>query len=299
MSPSTSLRALAVAAFAAFGASCSGHDHDDTAHADDTAHEADTDTDTDADTDADTDTGVVDPLTTDDDLDGVSENDGDCNDRNDAVHPGARERSFDGVDSDCDGAELPAGGADRYAEALPLLDTDEDGSVSFEEFDAACTSSAMVLGEANPGVVQTHVSCGGANSCRGMVLHPWNELYEHDCRGVNGCAGWSCVETVDGEGRDGATVYTAATCNWCHGGEGTFLVHTPAGEDPESWLATFFDRTDTELRSAIAFGLDDIDADGVATRDMPGFHERISRAEMDAVLTYIRTLPVAAPPEEE
>jgi mono/diheme cytochrome c family protein len=45
--------------------------------------------------------------------------------------------------------------------------------------------------------------------------------------------------------------------------------------------------------------MDDIDADGVATRDMPGFHERISRAEMDAVLTYIRTLPVAAPPEEE
>ena len=58
---------------------------------------------------------------------------------------------------------------------------------------------------------------------------------------MNGCAGWSCVETVDGAGRVGATVYTEAPCNWCHGGEGTFLVHgnTVVGVFPEvSYFST-------------------------------------------------------------
>lgn len=288
MSQPDTLRAIAVASFAAFGAGCAG----------DTTQETDADTGT-VDSLTATDTGTVDPLTTDADLDGFSENDGDCNDRNETVYPGARERSHDGLDSDCDGADLPSVGSDRYAEALPVFDTDGDNAISFEEFEAACAGSAMVLGEANPGVVQTHAHCGGTNSCRGMILHPWNVLYEHDCRGVNGCAGWSCVETADGAGRDGATAYTEATCDWCHGADGTFLVHTPAGEDPEGWIATFWDKSDTELRSAIAFGMDGIDADGVATRDMPGFHEQISRAEMDAVIGYIRTLPAAAPPEAE
>jgi mono/diheme cytochrome c family protein len=30
---------------------------------------------------------------------------------------------------------------------------------------------------------------------------------------------------------------------------------------------------------------------------MPGFHERISRQEMDAVIAYIRTLPLVAAEE--
>lgn len=286
----TPLRAVALTAFTAFAAGCSGSDPEK----DDPQGSSQDSTSQDS---TGEDSAASDPMATDDDLDGVTENDGDCNDHNDAVYPGAREHSFDGVDSDCDGADLPYGGDDRYAEALPLLDADQNGEISFAEFDAACTASAMVFGTANPGVVQTHVSCGGSNSCRGMVLHPWNELYEHDCRGVNNCAGWSCVETVAGEGREGSEVFTAATCDWCHGGSGTFLVHTPAGQDPESWIATFFDRSDTEFRSAIAFGMDGIDAEGVATRDMPGFHERISRAEMDAVIAYIRTLPLEAASE--
>jgi hypothetical protein len=39
----------------------------------------------------------------DDDNDGVTPKDGDCDDTDDAVLPGAKERRFDGVDSDCDG----------------------------------------------------------------------------------------------------------------------------------------------------------------------------------------------------
>lgn len=236
----------------------------------------------------------------DDDLDGFTEKDGDCNDHNDGVYPGAREQSYDELDADCDGEDMPAGGEDRYADALPLLDTDGDDAISLEEFDAACAESAMLFGNANPGVLETHSSCSGTSSCRGMILHPWNELYEHDCGGVNGCQGWSCVETAAGEDRDGPTAFTAAHCDYCHtGSDGAFLVVIPEGEDPAAYVDGFFDRSDTEFRSAIAFGLRGIDANGVAWSNMPAHYAVLSRAEMDSVIAYVRTLDLEAPSEEE
>lgn len=271
------LSTVVLAAFATFNAGC-GDDPQESCSC-----EADS---------APTDSGV-DPRSVDDDLDGVTEADGDCNDHNDAVYPGAREWSFDGTDSDCDGADMPSGGADRYAEALPLMDTDGDGAISLAEFDAACTSSAMIFGEANPGVVQTHSDCGGTNMCRGMVLHAWNQLFEHDCRGVNGCAGWSCVETAAGEDRDGATAFGAANCDWCHGGGDTFLVQVPEGEDPTAWVDGFLTRSDDAFRAAIAFGMTGISADGVAQSNMPASYLKLSRAEMDAVIAHLRTLSLA------
>ena len=285
MAREETLNTIAIAAFTVFAAGCG----DDKADAEQTGR---------ADGDTQADTGTVDPLITDDDLDGVTESGGDCNDRNDGVFPGARERSFDQVDSDCDGEDMPSTGEDRYAEALPLLDTDGDGAVSFEEFDAACATAAMVTGEANPGVVQTHSDCGGTNGCRGMILHPWNELYEHDCRGVNGCTGWSCVETADGEDRDGPTAFAEANCDYCHSGAGgAFLVQVPTGEDAAEWVEGFSGRPDEEFRSAIAFGLSGISSGGVAYADMPAHYEVLSRGEMDTLIAYVRTLPLEAPSE--
>ena len=236
------------------------------------------------------------------DQDGVSEADGDCNDHNDAVYPGARERGGDAVDSDCDGEDTPVLGDDLYDDALPLLDTDQDDEVSLDEFDAACVESAMLFGEANPGVTQTHAACAGTSSCRGMILNLWPALFEHDCRGANACLGYSCVETAQGSGRDGATGYSDAACSACHTGkDGAFLVHVPEGEDPDGWLATFLDRSDDEFRAAIAFGVAGISADGVAYTNMPGHHEVLSRAEMDSVIAYVRGMEMTLeePPEEE
>ncbi len=229
------------------------------------------------------------------DQDGFTEADGDCDDRNDTVFPDARERSGDGVDADCDGKDDPRLGKDRYADALPLLDQDQDGAISLEEFDAACAESAMVFGEANPGVLQTHAACGGTAGGRGMILHPWNQLFEHDCRGVNTCSGWSCVETADDRGRSGAEVFTAARCDWCHtGSDGAFLVHVPEGEDPTDWVDGFLDLPDDRFRAVIAFGASGVGADGVAYANMPPHHETLSRAEMDAVIDHLRQRPLEA-----
>ena len=67
--------------------------------------ETDTDDTDDTDTDDtdDTDTQEPDPLDVDDDGDGQTENEGDCNDADSTIFSGAPDDTQDGVDNDCDG----------------------------------------------------------------------------------------------------------------------------------------------------------------------------------------------------
>lgn len=227
------------------------------------------------------------------DQDGYTVQDGDCDDFNNTVYPGAMERNFDGLDSDCDGQDAPALGDDRYDEALAILDTSGDGVVSLDEFEAACAESAHLFGDARPGVVHTEATCGGTGLGRGFVLHPWNEFHEHDCRGVNECAGWTCVETAAGADRDGPTLFEEELCSWCHTGEkGAFLVEVAPEEDAQEAVDTFLDRSDTRFRSAIAFGKQGISPGDVAYSNMPAYYLRMSRAEMDTAIAYVRSLPL-------
>jgi hypothetical protein len=216
----------------------------------------------------------------------------DCDDFNNTIYPGARERSYDGVDSNCDGEELPLLGDNQFEAGLILIDIDEDGAISLDEFEAACAQGALLL-DGQPGVVSTQAKCGGTSACRGMVLHPWNELFVHDCRGINYCAGWSCTEAAADKGRDGATAYAEGNCTMCHtGDEPGFVVPVPEGQDVEATLAGFLDRSDDRFRAAIAFGVSGISPGDVAYRNMPSHYEVLSRAEMDAVIAFVRTQPL-------
>jgi Putative metal-binding motif len=242
---------------------------------------------------------------TDVDGDGVDAPE-DCDDQNNRVYPGAAEIAADGLDSDCDGEDLPAanlvwsaGADDNQIDALKVLDTDKDGAVSIAEFAEACKKSAKLVGDANPGLVQLHASCSATNSCRGMVYQSWNEIYEHTCRGVNLCAGWSCVETADDEQRSGEESFEAGSCGHCHSAHdaddeivpGVFNVQIPLGEDEVEFVSEFWtSRTDEHLRSVIGFGVAGVTEEGQAYSNMPGAHRALSLSEIDSLIKYLRTL---------
>lgn len=104
----------------------------DTAGADsgesDSATDTGIDTETGSDTDSGDDSGDVGSPGTDDDGDGFSEDDGDCNDANNEVSPTATETWYDGIDADCSGSsdyDQDGDGFERDAEC-----DDADASIS-------------------------------------------------------------------------------------------------------------------------------------------------------------------------
>ena len=54
--------------------------------------------------------------TTDDDGDGFSENQGDCDDSNSQINPSAQDRAVDGFDQNCDGIDGPDLDQDGYVD---------------------------------------------------------------------------------------------------------------------------------------------------------------------------------------
>lgn len=61
----------------------------------------------------------------DDDLDGLTEREGDCNDQNAAVHPGAVDSTVDGIDQDCNGIDgVPMGDADNDGDGVSIAQGD-------------------------------------------------------------------------------------------------------------------------------------------------------------------------------
>jgi formylglycine-generating enzyme required for sulfatase activity len=56
----------------------------------------------------------IDPNEVDDDGDGFTENQGDCDDNNDSIYPSATEICDDGVDQDCDGSDLTCSSSATY-----------------------------------------------------------------------------------------------------------------------------------------------------------------------------------------
>lgn len=64
--------------------------------------------------------GTPDPNDVDDDEDGYTENQGDCNDSSASIYPGATETCGDGIDQDCSGGDLLCAGTPRLRAASIL-----------------------------------------------------------------------------------------------------------------------------------------------------------------------------------
>jgi len=104
----------------------------------DTSVETDADTDADADTDTDSDTDVQD---VDADGDGFTPQQGDCDDTDPSVYPGAADTWYDGVDSDCSGD-------DDYDQDLDGDASIDGGGGDCEDLNPEINSSAIEVQDA-------------------------------------------------------------------------------------------------------------------------------------------------------
>jgi hypothetical protein len=79
-------------------------------------------------------------------------------------------------DTTCDGGVVP----NRQIMSATMA------AVTQDQFAAQCQTMNGIL------EIQPH--CGGSNACRGMSYDSEAQtLIEHTCRGLNSCAGFSCV----------------------------------------------------------------------------------------------------------
>ncbi len=127
----------------------------------------------------------------DDDLDGWTETEGDCDDGEASIHPDAPEVPYDGVDQDCDGQDLldadgdgydsadhggqdcddadestfpgapevPYDGLDQNCDGLDLVDVDGDGFAAEEAGGPDCDDSDETV---HPGSTEMPEECGDA-----------------------------------------------------------------------------------------------------------------------------------------
>jgi len=77
---------------------------------------------------------------------------------------------------ECDGGVL----------ADASITSTQQESLSLDQFTTMCT--------AQNGIVEIQPHCGGSNDCRGMSYDSETQtLLVHSCRGLNTCAGYSCI----------------------------------------------------------------------------------------------------------
>jgi hypothetical protein len=182
---------------------------------------------------------------------------------------------------------LAAPGCDPQAadDGPRVLSSVEDRSVTFASFSADC--------DARGGLVQTHATCAGTNSCRGVSFNKFDfVLTEHTCRALNTCGGLSCVVLPEDAGRGGAALY-GEFCAGCHGGDGSdgekpFAVFVPRGGDADAAVARFVTGPIEPLVTRVAFGIVGVNENGTAASNMPGYHLQLSVAEIERLLAYLR-----------
>lgn len=191
--------------------------------------------------------------------------------------------SDEDTDTDDTVVDTDPGDTDVEATGPVITSTVTDESITFAEFLAECTSRG--------GLVQTHATCAGNNSCKGMSFNKFSkELTEHTCKGMNSCGGVSCVVLPEDSGKTGADVWSG-TCADCHGSD-AFTLYMPPGADEAAARAQFAALSKANLVTIAAFGYRGLNTDGSASANMPGFHETYSVAELERVADFLRTLEV-------
>lgn len=80
--------------------------------------------------------------------------------------------------------------ADSGGNTGKIVSSRVDETVTLESFTEECDERG--------GALETHASCGGANTCAGFSYDTDTHVFtEHTCKGANTCPGFSCVLPKD------------------------------------------------------------------------------------------------------
>ena len=179
----------------------------------------------------------------DDDGDGVSENDGDCDDSDVSIYPGASDATVDGVDQDCNNFDGPDADGDGYApESAGGTDCD-DGDASMPNDDMDC-DGVLTVDDCDDGDPST--------------------VNDMDCDGVL---------TVDDCNDGDANVVSVCVELSLGGGQSMDLVMIPSGSDPQGryTITSDFYLMTTEVTQGMFAALMGYNAhDGQPTSDSNG-----------------------------
>ncbi len=184
--------------------------------------------------------------------------DGDCDDTDSAVSPAASEVAYDGIDQDCDGADLDDVDGDGYAAAVV-------GGTDCDDTDASTNPAA------------TETADGVDEDCDGDV-DDGTSWYDDDGDGVTEAAGdcddadsgvWpGAVETPDGVDEDCDGIVDEGTTAYDDDGDGW---SEDAGDCNDGAVAVSPDATeilgngiDDDCDGVVDDGATDLDGDGVA-----------------------------------
>lgn len=178
---------------------------------------------------------------------------------------------------------------DNAAAATPTVTSKtKDETMTLAKFSEDC--------DTRKGLLQTHAACSGNNACKGISFNKFSKtIVEHTCKGTNTCGGVSCVEPAADQGLTGEAVYKAS-CADCHssmegGDESTFKLFVKKGGDLAAAEAAFTTKDAAIQVSYVAFGINGTDTStGDSFANMPGFHSKYSRAEIEKVVEHVRGL---------
>lgn len=71
----------------------------------------------------------------------------------------------------------------------------QKGTITSSTTDTTMTQASFEADcQVRGGTFEVHPHCGGANACRGMSYDTGTQVFtEHTCKGLNTCAGYSCI----------------------------------------------------------------------------------------------------------
>jgi len=150
----------------------------------------------------------------DNDGDGYTETEGDCDDANIEVHPGAAEVAHDGIDQDCDGSDLTDADGDGYdggddgddcddtdvtiypgaSEVCDLEDNDCNG-ITDDEGASGCTIYYLDADEDGYGASTAACYCEPTGDYTSTLP---TDCYDNNASAYPGAAGWYDTDRGDG-----------------------------------------------------------------------------------------------------